>query len=168
MTNSNNTLTEIWKDYQGNYQVSNLGRVWSHHKNGFINPYLSSSGYRRFKVRANGSEKDMAVHRIVASLFIPNPEFKQYVNHLDGNKTNNADSNLAWVTASENAKHSYEIGTSTPLYGEKNGNAKFKNKDVSKIKNAQKQLIEKYAKQYNVTPRTITRILKKEYWKNVQ
>lgn len=58
----------------------------------------------------NGVSKRCRVHRLVAEAFIPNPENKPYVNHIDGNRSNNNVSNLEWVTASENAIHARKIG----------------------------------------------------------
>ena len=58
----------------------------------------------------NGVQKRCRVHRLVAIAFIPNPDNKPYVNHKDGNRSNNHVSNLEWVTASENAIHARETG----------------------------------------------------------
>lgn len=74
------------------------GRLLAQHK--------TDRGY--MKVTLGG--KSVAVHRIVASAFVPNPEGYAEVNHLDGNKANNASANLEWCSRSENMKHAYAAG----------------------------------------------------------
>lgn len=58
----------------------------------------------------DGTNKRQYVHRLVAMLYIPNPENKPQVNHIDGNKRNNAVVNLEWVTVKENVQHAFKIG----------------------------------------------------------
>lgn len=109
---------EEWRPvvgYEGKYEVSNLGRVKSsnYQRRGFekiLSP-KSNTGYLRVELRGGDSPREKCVHALVAEAFIPNPENKSEVNHLDGNGFNNKVSNLEWVTRSENAKHSvYVLG----------------------------------------------------------
>lgn len=69
---------------------------------------MSNSGY--YSVRING--KDHYIHRLVATLFVKNPDTKNkiYVNHIDGDKLNNNYKNLEWVTPSENMQHASKMG----------------------------------------------------------
>lgn len=66
---------------------------------------------------AGVTRHSMFVHRLVALAYIPNPDDKPQVNHLDGDKGNNAPTNLEWVTAQENANHAYALGLRTPGIG---------------------------------------------------
>lgn len=115
-------MEEIWKDirgYEGLYQVSNLGRVKSLERMTSQNKHLKekltclnklSHGYNNVGLCKQGKTKAFYVHRLVAEAFIPNPENKPQVNHIDGCKTNNKVDNLEWVTQSENMQHAYRTG----------------------------------------------------------
>lgn len=87
---------------------SRLGRRLSQH--------LSNAGYLRVELHSDGSAKKHSVHRLVALAFVPNPDGKECVNHIDGVKTNNAAANLEWVTRSENQKHAYALGLQKPFH----------------------------------------------------
>lgn len=105
-------MIEEWKDiegYEGLYQVSNLGRVYTFKRNKLMTPVKSRKGYLMVKLRVNNCAKSLAVHRLVAQAFIQNPENKPQVNHIDEDKTNNMVSNLEWVTNKENCNHGTKI-----------------------------------------------------------
>lgn len=103
-----------------NYEVSNKGNIRSKEYNDSLG-HLRSSKKLKKQVNNCGYEyvtlsskeekhKTLTVHRIVAKTFIPNPEEKEDVNHIDGNKLNNNVNNLEWTTTQENIKKRYEIG----------------------------------------------------------
>lgn len=100
---------ENWKQYE-DYQISDLGNVKG--KNGIIlKPYLHVNGYLSYCHRTEWpARRTVAIHRIVAILFISNPENKREVNHKNGIKTDNRVENLEWATSSENQLHSYRNG----------------------------------------------------------
>lgn len=119
-------IEEIWKDiknYEGLYQISNLGRVRS------LDRVVNSSGGRVQKIKGkimaicynkrinvyevhlhkDNKRKCFKVHRLVAEAFIENddPVNKTTVNHIDGNRENNRVDNLEWLSYSDNLEHSY-------------------------------------------------------------
>ena len=100
---------EVWKDipdYEGLYQVSNLGRIKSlnFNKTGKEKIMKPRTGNRYYMTALwkNGIRKDYLLHRIVAETFIPNPENKPFINHKDENCFNNSINNLMWCTHKEN------------------------------------------------------------------
>lgn len=117
---------EIWKDikgFEGLYQISNQGRLRSLDrpvkqrsnsiqvkKGKLIIQSKNHKGYPLANVSKGNKRYSRATHRLVAEAFIPNPENKPQINHIDGNKENNSVSNLDWVTASENIRHAINNG----------------------------------------------------------
>lgn len=101
-------MQEEWRPIKGyeKYKISNKGEV-ENIKTGRILKKDASRKYYEVVLSSNGKTKKYAIHRLVATHFIPNPENKPQVNHKDGNKLNNNVSNLEWVTRSENILHSY-------------------------------------------------------------
>jgi hypothetical protein len=81
---------------------SRFGRV--------IKQQSCKAGYLRVELWSDGVGKKYLVHRLLAKAFVPNPLGKPQVNHIDGNKANNALVNLEWVTQSENQFHAYQAG----------------------------------------------------------
>lgn len=78
--------------------------------------------YPSVNITLNNKRKGYVVHRIVAIAFIPNPENKPCVNHIDGNKLNCHVSNLEWVTYKENSEHAKRTGLHKPHWGKESGN----------------------------------------------
>jgi len=86
------------------------GKVYSRLANRYLKRHMSLQGYPRVAVKCNGRKATLLVHRLVAIAYIPNPENKPCVNHIDGNKANFSISNLEWCTYRENTQHAIETG----------------------------------------------------------
>lgn len=98
------------KGYEGLYQVSKEGKVYSIKSGRYLTGSVDMDGYGSVGLRKNGRTKRVKTHRLVASTFIPNPENKPQVNHKDEDKNNNHYSNLEWSTQSENILHRFDKG----------------------------------------------------------
>lgn len=105
---------EIWRDckgYEGKYQVSNKGRVWSIRRQQYKAQRLDKDGYFRTTLTAkNGKNKTESIHRLVALAFLPREEGKNVVNHIDSNRQNNCVENLEWTDNFGNMRHGYDFG----------------------------------------------------------
>ncbi len=107
---------EQWKDiegFDGDYQISNYGRVKSF-KNKCrligVNNKPNGAGYKDIQLSKNGIVTHHRIHRLVALHFYDKDINENVVNHIDGDKLNNYESNLEWTTHSNNSKHALELG----------------------------------------------------------
>ena len=109
---------EIWKDiigYEGRYSISNFGKVKSlkffgrENEERVLKPIMSGYGkYHAVALHKDKKQKTTKLHRLVAEHFIPNPENKPTVNHINGRKQDNRIENLEWATWKEQVNHAYE------------------------------------------------------------
>lgn len=102
------------KDYEDLYMVSNTGLIKSLHwnKEKLLKQVIRNNNYPYYFVGLlkDGKRKYFAIHRLVAMMFIPNPNNYEQVDHLDGNKLNNNVENLEWVTPKENTNRAWKKG----------------------------------------------------------
>ena len=101
----------LWKEIEGyeNYHVFEDGRVWSCKRNRFLKGSINSARY----LQVGLNNKKIKIHRLVGEAFIPNPENKPQIDHIDRNRTNNHVSNLRWVTRLENSQNKGEYKNNT-------------------------------------------------------
>jgi hypothetical protein len=93
------------------YEIDDAGNVFNKKSNKQIKEKLNNKHYSIVNLWIDGYHaKQRLVHRLVAKAFIPNPDNKSEVNHIDGNKQNNSVNNLEWVTRKENVYHSIKHG----------------------------------------------------------
>ena len=156
---------EIWKviTTHPNYEVSTLGNIRRADTKEMKSLSKTSAGY--LKVTLYPNPKTFVVHRLVAIEFLPNPDNKPQVNHIDSDRTNNTLSNLEWVTCQENMVHCASQNRSAKHQGHLNPTARFTEEEVISIRESNLQTKE-IAEFYGVTPTSISAIRTGTKYKN--
>lgn len=176
-----NIETEIWKDVPNwsRYQASNLGNIRSKnhypkYKDGRVRMIRgkvlkqTSNNVNALYVTLCNDETQLKqlVHRVVAETFLPNPDNKPEVNHIDGDRENNKLYNLEWVTGCENVEHAMENNLIPSK--EEHYNAKLTQMDVDFIRKtyARKHYKQKeLAEIFDVSTGLISAIIRRKTWK---
>ncbi len=142
---------EVWRDiigYEGLYKVSSHGRIKSlakprfygesvnlkNHQNALwpeiiMKPRLKKNGYLQIGLSKNGKYKTFTIHRLVAKVFISNPDNLPYVNHKDENKQNNRVDNLEWCSPAYNTNY----GTAIERFSKATRNRPNRKKGIKKV-----------------------------------
>lgn len=163
---------EKWKDvknYEELYEISDKGQVRRKNKNNVLKQ--SNSVYRSVTLCKNNIKTNFTIHRLVAEAFISNPDNKEFVNHIDGNKYNNKNYNLEWCTRLENSKHASQNGLVRNQYGKNNNMNILNENEVKDIKLKIKSGITAYKvhKQFysHLHQQTIYSIKQEKIWNQI-
>jgi len=162
-------LFEKWKRISGfpGYWISSIGRIKTK-----SNKIYEPKTARYSKVTLIDSEfniKTIAVHRLVAIAFIPNPKNKPQVNHKNGDKTNNRVENLEYVTPGDNTRHARFVLGEFP-FGSRNGKARFDEREVREIRRqveAGEATQAELARRHSVAKTTISAIVNRVNWRHI-
>lgn len=171
ITKSETNIEEIWLSLPkySKYAVSNLGRIKSF-KGGvsiLLKPTITR-GYYYAGLYSKGVQDRQRIHRLVAEAFIYNPDRKPYVDHIDGDKTNNNATNLRWVTQKENINFASARGTLSR--GEKHWKAVLTEdivKTIRRMGKTGKFTHAEIGRKLNCNRKTVTDIIRYKSWRHI-
>lgn len=184
-----NLQNEIWKPvvgykdgfYDGLYEISNFGkfkmlpRTLNCQKGVRVTKEKivfgsNSWGYRTVVMKKDRIRLQIGVHILVANAFIPNPENKYSVNHIDGVRSNNKVENLEWATQLEQVHHAIKTGLARYIKGEERSNS-IVNENIVKLMRKEysenRTSYAKIGKKYGLARSTVGHIIRKQKWKHV-
>ena len=171
----------IWKTlvYQGkifnHFEVSNNGQIRNALTKKIYKLFLNKYGYFQVCVSLGSTKnkKTFKIHKAVAETFISNPDNKETVNHIDGNKQNNSVDNLEWATYSENSQHAHRTGLVNHPCGVNSSSAKLTQEDIIYIRKNYIPYDCEYGtralgRKFNVDHETIRDVIKNNTYKNIE
>jgi hypothetical protein len=158
---------EVWLEIPEypNYEVSSFGRVYSRKYKRIMSPSKKDDGGRMVKLRKRGLKvKANAIHRLVAKAFIPNPENKPAVDHIDCNRSNNHVSNLQWCTLGENTHYAYLRGRDRK-YGERSSMGKLTNEQANQVRQwfqSKEKTVKQMSSEFSISEQSLRAIIKNQ------
>lgn len=181
-------MEEIWRDiplYDGQYQISSFGNFRSVYRKisrgkGFIPKIIYKNhlyklfdcgGYLQVTAKQNNVQKTIKIHKLVAEVFIPNPNHYPEINHKNGISTDNRIENLEWCNRQQNMRHAHKMGLMNMERGEERYNVKLtdeKVKEIKMLREKNKISTRKLAKMFDISRSTILDILRERRWKHVK
>ena len=163
-------MSKSWKwieDFEESYEISDEGDVRSYRRfkdEGRIMKLSNQNGYLKVVLNVNGKTFHKRVHRLVAFAFLPKPDYKNQVNHKNGNKHDNRVENLEWTTPAENTRHASDTGLLLPYQN------KLDPEKVKAIRFLDKNGFSRdsLSRIFNVVPSNIYQICDRKTWKYVE
>lgn len=161
---------EVWKPavgFESFYEVSNLGGLKSLKggRESVLTPFVNSMGYVQC-VLTGQKKKTVRLHRVIAQTFIPNPENKPEVNHINGVKDDNRIINLEWCTSKENSRHLFDVLKRTNPKGVLHPGAKIDD-FMAIVIYTESGSIKEIAKKYSVSSLIVRDIRNGITWKHI-
>jgi hypothetical protein len=113
-------MREVWKDvvgFEGLYKISCCGSVLSLRNKKVLSPLTTPAGYWKVILFGTGKKRQVEIHRLIAEAFIPNPQNKPWVDHIDRDRRNNSISNLRFVSPGESHQNKAGWGRKSKFRG---------------------------------------------------
>jgi len=164
-------IKPVWKPIPGYdkfYEASTDGHIRRIGKSQVLTPSTNNIGYHRVCMHVdNGKQINKYVSRLIAVTFVPNPDNKSEVNHINGIKTDNRACNLEWSTRSENETHAYQTGLAS--VGSAHSQSKISEEDVKRIRQlrAEGYLLRQLSSMFKLSESTLSSICHRQIWKHV-
>ncbi len=133
----------------------------------FLKQESCKNGYKRVTLCDQGKTKRFLVHRLVAMVYLPNPDNLPQVNHKDGNKCNNSVENLEWVSAKDNNLHSINVLNRNTAKGEDRPEAKLTEAAVRDIRERVDVNMTHLAREFGVSRSAMQDVVHRRTWKHV-
>lgn len=152
------------------FEISKAGTIRNVITKDTLHQRVNNNGYWVVSIPIDGKRKQLSVHRLLATAFIPNPENKPQINHKDGNPSNNEITNLEWCTPSENTQHAYATGLAKGRKGERHHNCKLTESDVLEIRRlyyVERLIAKEIAVKFSITYATVRLIVSNLIWTHV-
>ena len=149
------------------YLVTKDGKVWSEHTNRFLKP-CNNAGYQNISL-GGGAKNKRFIHRLVAEVYLENPNNYTYVNHINNDKSDNRVENLEWCTQQMNIDHCVEQGRNQ--VGESHCNSKVTEEQVREIRSiySRKEMSQRLlGEKYGLCQQTVGEIVNNLIWRHVK
>jgi len=149
------------------YLVTRDGNVWSEIHNRFLKQ-TTENGYMILNLRIDSKTYKKYVHRMVAEVYIPNPDNKPEVNHTYGDKSDNRVENLEWNTRLENMQHAYKNGLINNT-GELHGHSQLTEADILEIYKLKDSGLKQreIAKRFSISENQVSLIVRGKSWSDL-
>lgn len=153
-----------WKGYYATKNGSVIGR-----KGKPLKPIVHHTGYRAITLRQDGRQKQVRIHRFVWECLVGEIPEGLVINHIDGDKANNALDNLETITNKENTQHAYRLGLMKGESGERNSMSKLSNEQAKRLilESQEGYSNKELGDKYNLHPNYVSLIRHRKRWKKV-
>jgi hypothetical protein len=151
------------------YFIDKEGSIYSEKSHKFLKPNEIKGGYHQVCLMINGKGCRYLVHRLVALVYIKNPNNLPHVNHIDNNRSNNSVTNLEWVTVQQNSNHKLLHNRQHRAQGILSGMAKLTEYIIKSIRFQYENGVSRseLSKMYKISYTQVDNIVKRKQWRHI-